>query len=73
MIADPQPKNMQSSQKISRAELIASLNDKEAFHELYVQITNRAIELYAKAGRRKFALKLHGDLAALDVYCHFDV
>ena len=34
-------------------------------------ITNRAIDLYAKGGRRKFALKLHGTLAALDVCAHF--
>jgi hypothetical protein len=33
-----------------------------------VGLTNRAIDMYVKAGRRKFALKLHGSLAALDVY-----
>lgn len=42
--------------------------DKEAFLEAYVSLTNRAIELYANAGRRKFALRMHGSLAALDVY-----
>jgi hypothetical protein len=30
-------------------------------------MTNRAIDAYVKAGRRKFALRLHGSLAALDV------
>ncbi|KAG1764769.1 hypothetical protein EV702DRAFT_1283222 [Suillus placidus] len=30
--------------------------------------SNRAIEMYVKAGRRKFALKLHGFLAALDIH-----
>ena len=55
------------SQRISRADLLSLLQDKGAFYDLYVSITNRAIDLYAKAGRRKFALRLHGTLAALDV------
>ncbi|KAI0341805.1 hypothetical protein BDW22DRAFT_1377071 [Trametopsis cervina] len=53
--------------RISRAELQTSLKDKEAFYETYVNLTNRAIELYVAAGRRKFALRMHGSLAALDV------
>ncbi|ETW85992.1 hypothetical protein HETIRDRAFT_309755 [Heterobasidion irregulare TC 32-1] len=57
-----------SSQKISRTDLLASLEDEDAFYELYVSLTNRAIELNAKAGRRKSALKLHWNLAALDVH-----
>jgi hypothetical protein len=56
-----------SSQKISKADFLSSVEDREAFYDLYVAITNRAIDLYAKGGRRKFALKLHGTLAALDV------
>jgi hypothetical protein len=56
-----------SSQKISKADFLSSIEDREAFYDLYVSITNRAIDLYAKGGRRKFALKLHGTLAALDV------
>ena len=55
------------SQRISRTDLLSLLQDKGAFYDLYVSITNRAIDLYAKAGRRKFALRLHGTLAALDV------
>jgi hypothetical protein len=35
---------------------------------LYTKLTNRAIDAYVKAGRRKFAVKLHGSLAALDVF-----
>ncbi|KAI0327179.1 hypothetical protein GY45DRAFT_1328000 [Cubamyces sp. BRFM 1775] len=58
----------EASQSVSNAELASALLNKEAFYELYVTITNRAIELYANAGRRKFALKLHGSLAALDVH-----
>ncbi|EEB93507.1 hypothetical protein MPER_07821 [Moniliophthora perniciosa FA553] len=55
------------SNQITNSQLLATFSDKEAFYELYVQTTNRAIELYAKSGRRKFALKLHGSLAALDL------
>ncbi|KAK0459605.1 uncharacterized protein EV420DRAFT_1307323 [Desarmillaria tabescens] len=54
--------------KISNEHLLKALEDKEAFYDLYINITNRAIDMYAKAGRRKFALKLHGSLAALDVH-----
>ena len=60
-----------SSLKISKAEFLSSLGDREAFYDLYVATTNRAIDMYAKGGRRKFALKLHGTLAALDVWVHF--
>lgn len=42
--------------------------DADTFYDLYLGLTNRAIELYAKGNRRKFALKLHGSLAALDLY-----
>lgn len=62
------PDGERPSQNISRSELLGALEDKEAFYDLYVQIINRAIELYATAGRRKFALKLHGNLAALDLW-----
>ncbi|KAI0636805.1 trafficking protein particle complex subunit 10 [Trametes polyzona] len=58
----------EAAERISRTELASALVDAEAFYELYVSVTNRAIELYASAGRRKFALKLHGSLAALDVH-----
>ena len=52
---------------ITKTELLSSMEDQDALYELYVNVTNRAIELYASAGRRKFALKLHGSLAALDM------
>ncbi|KAA1469549.1 hypothetical protein DENSPDRAFT_857972 [Dentipellis sp. KUC8613] len=68
----PRPQEAESPkstiQTITKAELLSSLDDREAFFELYVALTNRAIDTYAKAGRRKFALKLHGSLAALDVH-----
>lgn len=56
-----------SLDKISNQDLKAALEDKDAFFEMYVTLTKRAIELYANAGRRKFALRMHGSLAALDV------
>ncbi|PPQ67646.1 hypothetical protein CVT25_012674 [Psilocybe cyanescens] len=48
--------------------LNAAVSSRKAFYELYVAVTNRAIDLYAKSGRRKFALKLHGNLAALELH-----
>lgn len=53
--------------KFSSEYLLAAVKNHNAFYELYIALTNRAIDLYAKSGRRKFALKLHGSLAALDL------
>ncbi|TFK43010.1 trafficking protein particle complex subunit 10 [Crucibulum laeve] len=61
-------RNSTSGGKISNPELLKAIDDRDAFYELYVGTTNRAIDMYAKAGRRKFALKLHGSLAALDLH-----
>ncbi|CCL99344.1 uncharacterized protein FIBRA_01362 [Fibroporia radiculosa] len=61
------PSQERSTQKITRSDLITAIDNQESFYDLYIQLANRAIELYASAGRRKFALKLHGNLAALDV------
>jgi len=44
------------------------IGDKDAFYDLYCAISNRAIDMYVKAGRRKFALKLHGSIAAMDAH-----
>jgi hypothetical protein len=63
----PNALDKRSSRTISQPQLTACLHDKEAFYELYGGLSNKAIDLYAKAGRRKFALKLHGSLAALDL------
>ncbi|KAI6005747.1 trafficking protein particle complex subunit 10 [Pisolithus albus] len=54
------------SQRISKYEILLAVGDSEVFYDLYCTISNRAIDMYVKAGRRKFALKLHGCLAALD-------
>jgi len=60
----PTPKNL----KFSNETLNVAIHNQQAFYELYVAVTKRAIDLYAKSGRRKFALKLHGCLAAFELY-----
>ena len=60
-------KSKRESQVISNPELLECLGNQTAFYDLYIKLTNRAIDAYVKAGRRKFAVKLHGSLAALDV------
>lgn len=53
--------------QISRAEVLSAIKDQVAFYDLYVNLTNKAIDTYAKGNRKKFAVMLHGKLAALDV------
>jgi trafficking protein particle complex subunit 10 len=55
------------SRAISNSELLRCFGDQTSFYDLYINVTNRAIDAYVTAGRRKFALRLHGSLAALDV------
>jgi trafficking protein particle complex subunit 10 len=57
----------QESRSITNSDFLKCLEDQMAFYDIYVNLTNRAIDAYVKAGRRKFALRLHGSLAALDV------
>lgn len=57
----------QESRSISNPELLNCIGNQDVFYDLYIKLTNRAIDAYVKAGRRKFALRLHGSLAALDV------
>jgi trafficking protein particle complex subunit 10 len=64
---DQKDNSIESLKTISKLDLRSALQDKEAFYEMFIGLTNRAIELYANAGRRKFALRMHGSLAALDV------
>ncbi|KAF5365787.1 hypothetical protein D9758_003260 [Tetrapyrgos nigripes] len=62
-----------STTKISNTQILTALDSEDAFYSLYTHTTTRAIDLYANAGRRKFALKLHGSLAALELHRgHFD-
>ncbi|KAG6836752.1 hypothetical protein H0H93_003831 [Arthromyces matolae] len=63
--------NTSSTFTISNTDIITSIDNAESFYKLYVDATNRAIELYTKAGRRKFALRLHASLAALDLQVAF--
>jgi len=56
-----------SSDGISRVEILSAIKDQAAFYDLYVNLTNRTIDMYARGNRRKFAVMLHGKLAALDV------
>ncbi len=62
------PKAKRGSMTITKTELLTSMEQEDSLYDLYVNVTNRAIELYANSGRRKFALKLHGSLAALDMF-----
>lgn len=56
-----------SGASISNNDLLEAVRDREVFYKNYIDVTNRAISMYTKAGRRKSALKLHGSLAALDL------
>ncbi|KAH8117364.1 trafficking protein particle complex subunit 10, partial [Phellopilus nigrolimitatus] len=64
----PKSSDATSNRKITNADILGFLENKPSFYDLYIRLTNKAIDLFVKAGRRKFALKLHGSLAALDVY-----
>ncbi|KAH7090076.1 trafficking protein particle complex subunit 10 [Auriculariales sp. MPI-PUGE-AT-0066] len=52
---------------ISCEPIVGALASREAFDKLYISVTNRTIAMYDKGGRRKFALRLHGCIAALDL------
>lgn len=56
------------SRRVSNTDIVGFLDKPASFYELYIRLTNKAIDMFVKAGRRKFALKLHGSLAALDLY-----
>lgn len=56
-----------NGQQISNQALVDAMATAEAFYNLYFDLTNRAVDSYAKGKRRKFALKMHGSLAALDL------
>ncbi|KAF7305565.1 hypothetical protein HMN09_00809700 [Mycena chlorophos] len=58
-----------ADKSLSSQELMNALGNREKFYETYVGIMSCTIDMYTKAGRRKFALNLHGSLVALDVHC----
>ncbi|KAK2460622.1 hypothetical protein APHAL10511_007092 [Amanita phalloides] len=64
----PRGISIDSTQSINNSDIRQCINDQDFFYDLYTAITNRAIEMYAQSKRRKFALKLHESLAALDVH-----
>lgn len=55
-----------SAPRISRKDLLAALESQEAFDKLYLELTNRAIDIYQRAGRKRSALKMHASVAALE-------
>ncbi|KAG2020812.1 hypothetical protein CC2G_006114 [Coprinopsis cinerea AmutBmut pab1-1] len=57
-----------SEGEITNTQLLEALQDKDVFYDLYISHTNEAIVMYSKAGRSRFAVKLHGCLAALDLH-----
>lgn len=67
------PTEKRVSRRVTNADILKILQEKTPFYDLYVRLTNRAIDFYVKAGRRKFALRLHGSLAALDLYVWFSL
>lgn len=52
---------------ITSEDITATMESQDAFYDIYIRLTTQALGLYAEGGRRKFALKLHGTLAALDL------
>jgi hypothetical protein len=56
-----------SSQQIGNSGILTSISDAEFFYDLYVKITNQAIEMYTRGRRQKFVIKMHEYLAALDL------
>ncbi|EIW85047.1 hypothetical protein CONPUDRAFT_47585 [Coniophora puteana RWD-64-598 SS2] len=62
------PSHGRTASRINKYQIMLAIGDKDAFYDLYCTTSNRAIDMYVKAGRRKFALKLHGSIAAMDAY-----
>ena len=53
-------------QPISRTAVVGAVADRVKFDVLYTSAARRAIEAYMACGRRRFAIKLHACLAALE-------
>ncbi|ORY76938.1 trafficking protein particle complex subunit 10 [Leucosporidium creatinivorum] len=51
---------------VSRRDLIDAVASREVFDKLYIDLTNRSIQAYQGAGRKRCSLKLHASLAALE-------
>ena len=61
------PNQTTAGERVTNADILSAIENADLFYDLYVATTNRAIDMYTQAGRRKFALRLHGSLAALDL------
>jgi hypothetical protein len=61
------PNQTNAGEQITNTDILSAIESADLFYDLYVTTTNRAIDMHTQAGRRKFALRLHGSLAALDL------
>ncbi|GAA5838645.1 hypothetical protein JCM11251_003252 [Rhodosporidiobolus azoricus] len=55
---------------VTRRDLTDGVAHQESFDKLYINLTHRAIQAYQSSGRKRFALRLHAYLAALDQHRH---
>lgn len=55
-----------SSSGVSRPDLISAIAEQTTFDQLYIDLTNRAIQAYKYSRRNRCALKLDASLAALE-------
>ena len=53
--------------KITHSELSSAAQDDNIFYELCVRIAFRAMDMYTKAERHRFALRIRGILAAINL------
>lgn len=51
---------------VSRRDLLDAIASRDVFDKLYIDLTNRSIQAYQAAGRKRCSLKLHASLAALE-------
>jgi hypothetical protein len=51
---------------VTRQDLLDAIERQEVFDELYIDLTQRAVQAYQFTKRRRCAAKLHACLAALD-------
>lgn len=51
---------------VTRRDLLEAVASREVFDKLYIDLTNRSIQAYQGAGRKRCSLKLHASLAALE-------
>lgn len=52
--------------RVSRVDLVQAIADQDVFDKLYIDATNRSIQAYKLARRKRCAFKLDASLAALE-------